>query len=96
MRVSSITDIQLGVKLDSITLPDICTESSECHTGFCNFGSDLIINVHCSGKSDSQVGEFINNFQFLSIYSAGWLIVRFFQVLVGVQPLFFFVLVVRS
>ena len=31
----SLVDFQLGVKLDSISLPDICTESSECHTGFC-------------------------------------------------------------
>ena len=73
----SLVDFQLGVKLDSISLPDICTESSKCHTGFCNSGSDLIINVHCSGKSASQVGEFINNFQFLSIHSDGWFIVRF-------------------
>ena len=51
-------DVQLGVKLDSISLPDICTE---CHTSFCNYGSDLIIIVHCSGESASPVGEFINN-----------------------------------
>ena len=68
----SLIDFQLGVKLDSISLPDIWTESSECHTGFC-----LIINVHCSEESASQVGEFINNLQFLSIHSDGWLIVRF-------------------
>ena len=36
----------------------------ECHTGFCNSISDLIIHVHFSGESASQVGEFINNFQF--------------------------------
>ena len=71
----SLVDFQLGVKLDSISLPDICTESSEYHTGFCNSGSDLIINVHCFGKSASQEGEFINNFQFLSIHSDGWFIV---------------------
>ena len=70
-------DFQLGVKLDSISLPDIFTESSKSHTGFCDSGSDLIISVHCSGKSVSQVGEFINNFQFLSIYSDGSFIVRF-------------------
>ena len=58
---------QLVVKLDSITLPDIFTESSECNTGICHSGSDLIINVQCSGVSAYQVGEFINNFQFLSI-----------------------------
>ena len=79
----SLEDFQLGVKLDSILLPDIWTESSECHTGFCNSGSDLVINVHYSGKSASQVGEFINHFRFLSIHSAGW-----FMVLVGVQPMF--------
>ena len=67
----SLVNFQLGVKLDSISLLDICTKSSKCHTGFCNSGSDIIINVHCSGKSASQVGEFINNFQFLSIHSDG-------------------------
>ena len=79
---SRLVDFQLGVKLDSISLPDICMESSECHTGSCNSGSDLIINVHCSGKRASQAGEFINNFQFLSIaHCTG------FQVLIGVQHL---------
>ena len=73
----SLVDFHLGVKLDSISLPDICTESSECYTVFCNSGSDLIINVHCSGKSASQVGEFIKNFQFLPIDSDGWFIVWF-------------------
>ena len=51
----SLVDFQRVVKLDSISLPDICTESSKCNTGFCNSGSDLIINVHSSGESDSQV-----------------------------------------
>ena len=60
----SRVDFQLGVKLDLISLPDICTESSKCHTGFCNSGSDLIINVHCSGKSASQVGELSTTFSF--------------------------------
>ena len=73
----SLVDFRLGVKLDSISLPGTCTESSECHTGFCYSGSSLIINVHCSGQSASKVGEFINNFQFLSIHSDGWFIVRF-------------------
>ena len=72
-----LVDFQLGFKLDSISLSDICTESSECHTGSCNSGSDFIINVHCSGKSASQVGELINKFQFLTIHSDGWFIVRF-------------------
>ena len=62
----SLVDFQLGVMLDSISFPDICAESSECHTGFCNSGSDLIINVHCSGKSAAQVGEFI--YQQLSVF----------------------------
>ena len=47
----SLVDFQLGVKLDSISLPDISMESSECHTGFRNSRSDLIINVPCTGKS---------------------------------------------
>ena len=58
----SLVDFQIGVKLDSISLTDICTESSERHSAFCNSGSDLIINVHCSKESASQVGEYINSF----------------------------------
>ena len=73
----SLADFQLGVKLDSITLPDICMEYSECHTVFCNSGSDPIINVHCFGENAFQVCEFINNFQCLYIDSDGWFIVRF-------------------
>ena len=91
----SLVDFQLGVKLDSISLPDICTESSKCHTGFCNSGSDLIINVHCSGKSASQVGEFINNFQFLSVHSDGWFSVRFSRCWYACN-LCLFILIVRS
>ena len=64
LAVPQACRLSAGGKLDSISLPDISTESSECHTCFCNSGSDLIINVHCSG-------EFINNFQFLSIHSDG-------------------------
>ena len=88
----SRVDFQLGVKLDSISLPDICTESSECHTSFCNSGSDLIINMHCSGERASQVGELVNNFQFLpftvmvgSLYGfpgAGWCTTSVFFVLI--------------
>ena len=74
----SLVDFQLGVKVDSTSLSDICTESSKCHTGFCNSGNDHIINVHCSEESASQVGEFIN---FPLLYG--------FQVLDGVQPLSF-------
>ena len=58
----SLVDFQIGIKLDSVSLSHICAESSECHTGFYNSGSDLIINVHCSGKSATQVGEFISVF----------------------------------
>ena len=61
----SLVDSKLGVKLDSISLPDICMESSKCHNGFCYSGSGLINNVHYSGESAYQLGEFINNFQFL-------------------------------
>ena len=65
MQYHSLVDFQRGVKIDSISLPDICTESSECHTD---------THVHCSGENASQVGEFINNFQFLSIHSDCWFI----------------------
>ena len=95
LAVPRLVDFQLGVKLDSISLPDICTESSKCNTGFCNFGNDLIINVNCSGKSASQVGEFINNFHFCpftvtvgSLYDfpgAGWCTTSVFFVLI-VRP----------
>ena len=44
----SPVDFQLAVKLDSISLPGICTE---CHTGWRSSGSDLIINEHCSRES---------------------------------------------
>ena len=87
----SLVDFQLGVKPDSISLTGICTESSKCDTGFCNSGSDLIIKVHCPGKSASQVGEFINTFSFCpftvmvgSLYGfPGWCTTS------GVQPLSF-------
>ena len=68
----SLVNFQLDVKLDSISLPDICAGSSECHTGFCNSGSDLIINLHRSGESASRVGIFINNVHTLSIHRNGW------------------------
>ena len=68
----SPADPQLGVKLDSTSLPDICTESSECHTSPRNSGSDLIINMHRSGESASQVGELVNNPQLLPTHSDGW------------------------
>ena len=59
---------------------------------FCNSGSDLIINVHGSEKSASQVGEFINNFQFCPFT----VMVGSLYGFPGVQPLVFFVLIVRS
>ena len=90
-----IVDFQLGVKLDLITLPDICTESSVCRTGFCNSASDLIINVHCSGESASQVGEFINSFQFLSIHCDSWFVAPFSTCWL-VYNLCLFVLIVRK
>ena len=91
----SIVDFLLGVNRDNISFPDICTESSKCHTGICSSGSDLIINVHCSGKSASLVGEFLNNFQFLSIHSDGCFIVRLSRCWL-VYNLSLFVLIVRS
>ena len=80
--------------LDSISLPDICSASSECHTSFCHSSSDLIIIVHCSGASACQEGEFINNFQFSSIHSDGWFILRFSMCYL-VYNLCIFVLIVR-
>ena len=59
-----IVDFQLDVKLVSISLPDICTESSQCHNGFCNFEIDLIFNMFSAGERASKESEFINNFQF--------------------------------
>ena len=61
----SLVDSQVGVKLDSISPPNICTESSESHTFFFvffffvffvffNSGSDLINNKHCSGVNFSR------------------------------------------
>ena len=92
----NLLDFQLGVKLDSILLPDICTESSEYHTGFCNSGKDLIINVHCSGESASQVGEFINDFQFFVHCSDSWFVVWFFGCWLVYNLCLFFLLIVRS
>ena len=45
----SLVDSKLGVNLDSILLTDNCTESSECHTGFYNSSTDLVISVHFLG-----------------------------------------------
>ena len=61
---------------DSIPLPDIRTKSAKSYTSFGSSGSNLINSVFCSGKSVSQIGEFINNLQFLSIHSDGWFAVR--------------------
>ena len=49
MQYHSFVDVKLGVKLNSLSLPDICTESAECHTGLCNSGSNIII-IQCSGE----------------------------------------------
>ena len=93
-----LTCIQVGWQnhiLVNFQLDVVCTESSVCHTGFCNSGSDLIINVHWSGTSASQVhvGEFINSFQFF-VHSQCWFVhCTVFKVLVGVH---IFVLIVRS
>ena len=73
----------------SLSLPDICTESSEYYNGLCNSGSDTIINVHCSGENASQAGEFIINFQILPIHSGSW----FSRLL---YDLCLFVMIVRS
>ena len=52
----------------------------------------IIANVRCSRESVSQVGEFINNFQFCPFTLVFCWFVRCtaFHVLVGVQPLSFF------
>ena len=42
LAVPKPCNFQLGVKLDSGSLPDICKESFKIHTAFCNSGSDLI------------------------------------------------------
>ena len=88
----SHVDFLLGVRLDSISLTDIFAESSECHTGFCNSGSDLIINVHCSGDSASQVVNLSKPFSYCpftvmvgSLYGfpgAGWCTTSVFYVLI--------------
>ena len=85
-RVGSTT----ALLTDSILLLDICLVSSKCHTGFRNFGCDLIIIVHCSGENASQVYEFINTSGFVHsggsyIPGAGWY-----------TTYVFFVLIVRS
>ena len=49
----------------------ISAKSAKCHTGLSSSGSNLIIDAHCSGKSASLIGEFIDNLQFLSINSDG-------------------------
>ena len=73
--LQSYVDFQSGVKLDSISLPNIYKESSKCHSGLCNSGSDLNINEHCSGESASPVGEYISNLKYLSFHNGGWYIV---------------------
>ena len=87
-RVGSLVGVQLSVKSDSISLPDICTKSAKSHTGFSISDSNQITNVHCSGKSASQIGEFINNMQFKSIHSDGWFAVRLSRCWLNVLPRF--------
>ena len=72
----SLIVVQFSIKSDSISFPDICAKSAKCYTGFCSSGCNFIINVHCSGESASQIGEFINNLQFLSIHCDSWFAVR--------------------
>ena len=47
-KYHSLVDFQLGVKLDSISLPDICKESSQCHTGFCNSARAVTSESMCT------------------------------------------------
>ena len=77
-QYKSLVDSQLSIKSDSISFPDICAKSAKCYPGLRSSGCNLIINVHCSGKSASKihVGEFINNLKFLSIHSDGWFAIR--------------------
>ena len=56
----SLVDFQLSVKSDSIPLPDISAKSARCHTGFHSSDNTLIINVHCSEETASQIREFID------------------------------------
>ena len=53
--------VQLSIKSDSISFPDICAKSAKCYGGLPSSGCNLIINVHCSGESATKIGEFINN-----------------------------------
>ena len=71
-QYNSLVDIQLSIKSDSISFPDICAKSAECYAGLSSSGCNRIINVHWSDESASKINEFINNLQFLSIHSDGW------------------------
>ena len=68
----SLVDFHLSIKSDSISFPDFCAKSAKCYAGLRSSGCNLIINVHCSGESASQIGEFIHNLKFLSIHSDDW------------------------
>ena len=87
-RVGILVDVQLSVKSNSISLPDICAKSAKSHTGFTISDSNLITNVHCSGKNAFQIGEFINNMQFKSIHSDGGFAVRLSRCWLNVVPRF--------
>ena len=90
----SLVDFLLSVTSDSIALPDIYVTITKCFTGLRSSGSNLIINVHCSGESAYQIGEFINNLQFFSIHSDGWFAVRLSRYWM-VHYLCLFILIVR-
>ena len=63
-QYQNIVDFQISVKSDSIPFPDSCAKSAKCYTGFRSSVCNLIINVHCSGMSDSKIGDFINKVYF--------------------------------
>ena len=72
----SLVDFQLSVKSDFISFPDSYVKPAKCLTDFCYSSFNFIINVYRSVKSASQICEFINNLQFLSIHSNGWFALR--------------------
>ena len=61
LAVPQSVEFKLSIKSDSISFPDICSKSAKCYTGLRSSVCNLIINVHCSGESDSKIAEFINN-----------------------------------
>ena len=69
VQQNSLVDFQLSIKSVSISFPDICARSAKCYARLRNSGCNFIINVHCSGESASNIGEFINNLKFTSVHS---------------------------